>query len=222
MATKLYRPTWSGQRWFTVQLDVTSQWCRMKGILYSIQVIVIIVEQQLILRHRPISAICIHIYVAIVSYAEECNYCLWLTHVRWYVQPCTHLVLQGIILEWDQDCRHRVGEASGAVQSTPWDNWVQMLAEITTYAEKYYYAYISNSSTYTWSFSYMCLHEAMPTNYAVMHKAYTVQLHIPSYCKNLRSQGCNKSGKWGYQLTGSINCVDLLCAYISPIIVNLP
>jgi len=47
MATQLNRPTWSGQRWFTVQLGGTLQLCRMKGILYNIQVIVIIVEWQL-------------------------------------------------------------------------------------------------------------------------------------------------------------------------------
>ena len=36
---------------------------------------------------------------------------------------------------------------------------------------------------------YTCLlHEATPTNYALMHEAYTVQMHIPSYCNNLHMQ----------------------------------
>ena len=39
---------------------------------------------------------------------------------------------------------------------------------------------------------YTCLlHEATSTNFAVVHKAYTVQMHILSYCINLHSQGCS-------------------------------
>jgi len=72
------------------------------------------------------------IYVAIVTHAHEYNYRV--THAM--VQPWARSVLQGNISEWDCDCRRRVGEASGAVQSTSWDNWVQMLSEITTYAER--------------------------------------------------------------------------------------
>ena len=57
----------------------------MKGILYNIQVIVIIVERQLILQHKLISArVCIYIhniYVAIVSHTEECSYRLMLAHM---------------------------------------------------------------------------------------------------------------------------------------------
>ena len=38
----------------------------------------------------------------------------------------------------------------------------------------------------------MCLlHGAASTNFDVVHKEYTVQMHIPSYCINLHSQGCS-------------------------------
>jgi len=62
---------------------------------------------------------------------------------------------------------------------------VQKLAEIATHAEK---ALSVTLPTYTWPFSYktddytyMCLnHEAIPTNYALVHEACTVQMDIPS------------------------------------------
>jgi len=42
----------------------------------------------------------IYIYGNLVSHAEECNYCLRLTHVQWYVQPFSHSVLKGNI--WNE------------------------------------------------------------------------------------------------------------------------
>ena len=67
------------------------------------------------------------------QYAQECN-CLRLFHMWWY-NECT-FASAVYILEQDRDYCRWVGEASGAVQSVPWDNWVLMLAEITTNAER--------------------------------------------------------------------------------------
>ena len=42
----------------------------------------------------------VYIYGNLVGHAEECNYCLRLTHVQWYVQPFSHSVLKGNI--WNE------------------------------------------------------------------------------------------------------------------------
>jgi len=71
----------------------------------------------------------------------------------------------------------------------------------------------------------MCLlHEATPTSYALMHEAYTVQMHIPSCCNNLCSQGCSSLNiNVGSEVNNlQIERGPILCAYIFSITVCLP
>ena len=85
---------------------------------------------------------------------------------------------------------------------------------------------ISNFSKLRLAFSYYTglLHEATPTNHALMHEAYTVQMHIPSYCNNLRSQGGSLLNmKVGSEVNNiQVESTMCICAYTFPITVYLP
>ena len=97
----------------------------------------------------------------------------------------------GDILGWDRDYRHRVREptdkwcsAVSALQE--WDNWVQLLAEITAYAEIALPLisvtrpnYACQSSYNSW-WLHVQLHEATPTDFALVHKAYILQMYSPN------------------------------------------
>ena len=101
--------------------------------------------RQLILQRRPISAgvciyIYIYIYVAILSYAQECNYRLRLTHVKWYnharVGFCgAHLGTRSRLHTLTQR-----GQWCGA------DSALQSKLRSQPTQKEHYYTYISNSS----------------------------------------------------------------------------
>ena len=100
-----------------------------------------------------------------------------------------------------------VREASGAVQSAPWDNWVQTLADYNLRGKSATTLIISNSSTYPWPLIF--LQQLRTTCAYYMSPRQLIML----LCT--RHTPCRCSGKWGYQLTVWINWVDLLCVYIS-------